>query len=67
MNRAFNCDELAIWLEKTKFWKDIPGTSQAPQAVDGAAGQGYANDQAIENRVVDDVEANPAEQCRGEQ
>ena len=65
MNRTFDGDEVAVWLEKTKFWKVLPATCQTHKSVDGA-GQGYANDKAIENRVVDDVEASPTEKFRGD-
>lgn len=28
MNRALDGDEVAVWLERTKFWKELPGSSQ---------------------------------------
>ena len=54
MNRAMDGDQVAIWLERTKWWNELPQSSQQKAGKDGDTNQvGYSNEQAIESRVVD--------------
>ena len=60
MNRAMDGDQVAIWLERTKWWNELPQSNQQKSksensgaAADAVPTAGYSNDQAIESRVVD--------------
>ena len=55
MNRAMDGDAVAVWLEKTKFWKPLPQNSAKQSNTDGGHDkQVYSNSQAIETRIVDE-------------
>jgi len=44
MNRALDGDEVVVWLEKIKFWKELPAASKAIGAPEGNGKHGYANE-----------------------
>ena len=49
MNRAMDGDQVVVWLERTKWWSELPNAK-----VKRTQGQGgYSNDQAVESRIVD--------------